>query len=307
MVNSSGLTGAAPIWNSVINSIYNGNLDPFRVGGQLMPDKHDAPGGISLRQICDVRSLQDPANACTAQRNEWLLDSPAGVPDGTGNLNYPPQSGNLTGVNPQGGYLQEISPDIYRALVYPLPPQVASGIQFQLSPDQKVPPPPQYCRVTQQTASSANGAQELIFIAGPRNHNDSVEAQQYAQSRNIPFLPTIDCWQDVFTAGGGWGAPVTTAVITSPANGATLSGVTPVTGTVQFDSNQADFFHLYIQGGQFTDWTPLGEEHYQPVVNGLIEELYVPGLQSGQYRLRLILIKDGEYVQQPYEITFNVS
>ncbi len=307
MINSSGLTGAAPIWNSVISSIYNGNLEPFRVGGQLLPDTHDAPGGMSLRQICDVRSLQDPANACTAQRSEWLLDGPAGIPDGSGGLSYSGPSGDLTGVNPQGSYLQEISPDIYRALVFPLPPQVANGIQFQLAPDQKNPPPPKYCRVTQQTASSASGAQELIFIAGPRNHNDSVEAQRYAQSRNIPFLPAIDCWQDAFTAGGNWGAPVTTAVISSPANGATLSGVTPILGTVQFDSSQADFFHLYIQGGPFQNWTPLGEEHYQPVINGQLDELYVPGLQAGQYRLRLILIKDGEYVQQPYEIAFNVQ
>src|SRR5690606_3096064 len=59
MVNSSGLTGAAPIWNSVITSIYN---DPtmrntLAVEGQLLPDRQDPPPGMSRQTLCDLFSL----------------------------------------------------------------------------------------------------------------------------------------------------------------------------------------------------------------------------------------------------------
>src|SRR6185295_8157556 len=59
MINSSGLTGAAPIWNSVMTSIYgNGSLlqRDFATNGQLQPDQLSQPPGISIREICDIRS-----------------------------------------------------------------------------------------------------------------------------------------------------------------------------------------------------------------------------------------------------------
>lgn len=95
MVNSSGLTGAAPIWNAVFTSIYaNPGLmaQHFAINGQLMPDQMEPPAGLSLREMCDVRSLRDPAADCR-RISEWMLDSPAALPDAEGNLIYPPAPG----------------------------------------------------------------------------------------------------------------------------------------------------------------------------------------------------------------------
>ncbi|MBZ0289850.1 MAG: transglycosylase domain-containing protein, partial [Anaerolineae bacterium] len=90
MINSSGLTGAAPIWNSVITSIYGNQnmLSSFAVNGQLVPDDFQTPPpGVSQRELCDVRTLRDPATDCS-RIVEWFLDSPAGIPDDQGNLYY---------------------------------------------------------------------------------------------------------------------------------------------------------------------------------------------------------------------------
>ncbi|MEO1646961.1 MAG: penicillin-binding transpeptidase domain-containing protein, partial [Chloroflexota bacterium] len=88
MVNSSGLTGAAPIWNSVMTSIYTqpGVLDAFAVDGQIMQDIPNAPAGMSRTQICDVRAVTIGATGCPRTINEWLLNSPALVPDANGNM-----------------------------------------------------------------------------------------------------------------------------------------------------------------------------------------------------------------------------
>ncbi len=303
MVGSSGLTGAAPIWNSVLAGIYRDPLllNSFAVGGQLLPDKPQPPAGMSRVEICDVRRISDPSPGCPATVTEWLLDGVAGIPDGDGNLQFPPQAINNA---PQSGYVEEISPDVYRALVFPIPDFVAAGITYQLNPGDKTPPPPRYCRVTPDLAN-ANGAQELVFIAGPiTSQGDLVEAENYARANGLAILPSIDCWQELLTAAPAPG--ITTAIITFPANGQTVSGVQPIVGTAHFDPGVADYYQFFILGGQFSDWTPLGQSGYNPVVNAQLETLHADALAPGNnYQLRLALFKDGNVIQQ-YEVTFRV-
>ncbi|MCC6802544.1 MAG: transglycosylase domain-containing protein, partial [Anaerolineae bacterium] len=81
--NTSGLTGAAPIWNTVINGIYNNNgmLARFAVDGSLFADQLNPPSGMSLRSICSIDALREPATDCSTNTvNEWFLDSSAGIP-----------------------------------------------------------------------------------------------------------------------------------------------------------------------------------------------------------------------------------
>lgn len=308
MVNSSGLTGAAPIWNSVMTNIYSDPnlINVFQIDGRLLPDLPNAPQGVSLQQICNVRAVRGGSTGCPGTINEWFLNSPAGVPDGNGNLIYPQQA--LAG-NSQADYMQEISPDIYRVLAFPLNPGIAAGIQFQLSSGQLQPPAPLYCRVPpqlQQPALAA-GAQEMTFIAGPStSHNDAVQAERWAQQNNYAFLPTIECVDSLLVGGGGgnWGAPIVTAVIASPSGGQVVNNPVTITGTVQFDSSQADFWHLDIIGGEWTNWTPMGGIQTGSVVGG---GLFSGNLPPGTYRVRLRLVKGGDFIQQPYEVSFTVQ
>ncbi|MCU0511451.1 MAG: transglycosylase domain-containing protein [Anaerolineae bacterium] len=308
MSNVSGLSGAAPIWNAVITGIYANPtmMNALAVGGQLLQDKPEPPGGMSLQRICDVRRLNDPAPECPATINEWFLDGPVGIPDGAGNLQFLPETPVPT---LPGETIQLVSPGVYRALVFPIPESVAAGIQFQVNPGDKTPPPPRYCRVPASLVSSTPGIQDLLFIQPPlTSQGDMVEAENYARSAGLAILPTIDCWPELLVAAPppepGWGPGITTAVINSPASGETITGNVPIVGTVQFDASIADFYHIYIQGGPFTTWTPLGNPGYSSVVDGQLEMLMAEGLPPGTYMLRLALVRNGGFVQQPYDTTF---
>ncbi len=306
MVNSSGLTGAAPIWNTVMTAIYNNPdfLAEFAVDGQLQTDQLQPPQGMTLRQICDVRTLQDPATGCTSRVNEWFFDFPAGIPDGQGGLYYPEQQ-QQQGPPASGSYVEEVEPGIYSTVVARIPPEVAAQIQFPVNPGERQPPAPLYCRVPVEQISTTPGAQQQLFIAPPPVQADASFAEEYARQRNLPFLPTIDCVAGLATIGGG-GFGTTVAVINSPTEGGVIAAVeTPIIGTVQFGPG-ASFYKIEILGGPFPDWTTLGVEHAESVTNGVLEMLYPPG--PGQYRLRLAIIGgDGNAVQAPFEIGFTVQ
>ncbi len=311
MVNSSGLTGAAPIWNSMITSIYaNQSLlqRDFATNGQLQPDQASQPPGVSLREICDVRSLRDPATDCNRIR-EWFLDSPAGIPDENGNLNYPPAAPDSSAQQGAGPQLTLVSPGVYQVLAYRLAPEIASLIQLQVQPGQPTPPTPLYCQVPAELSGAAAGAQPLLFIAPPPVPEDAVAAEQYARNNGLAYLPTIACSPELLQGGGGgYGPAVTTAVITSPAPGQVLTGETPILGTVQFTSDQGKFYKLEVKGGNLADWVTIGTTHTENVVNGQLENLYVPGLVNGNYVLRLVIVDNGGgFLQAPYEVPFAVS
>ena len=310
MINLSGLRGAAPVWNAVLRGIYSDAemLAAFADDGQLLNDRPTLPPGLILRQICDVRRLSDPATDCPATLDEWFLDGPAGIPDAEGRLRFPtiamPRS---TPLPTQGSVVREVSPGVYQTLALRLPPELASGIQFVIGPGESQPMPPRYCRVPVQDAEAAlaAGARDLWFIGGPTtSQNDAVEAEQYARAANLAYLPTIDCWPQAYTTQtmGGVGAVLH---IQQPFDGQRAPRAMPILGTAQFDSGQADYYHLFIRGGQFADWTPLGQPHHNSVVNGQLETLHADALRPGFYLLRLGLIRGGDIVQVS-DISFSV-
>jgi len=308
MVNSSGLTGAAPIWNRVITTIYNtpGYFNMLAVDGTHQQDQPNAPQGVSPRQVCDVRNLRDGSSACN-YITEWLLDGPVGVPDENGELRFR-QNVSRTDSQPVAGqpFQQEISPGVIRVLAHRIPESVSAGLVLRTDPGIPAPPPPRYCQVPSDLAASAATAQGLLFLTPPVHPADAVEAEQYAVANGLAFLPTIACNQDLLNAQGG--PTVITAVITSPAPGQVISDGVPITGTVQFSPEQAQYYKLEILGGQFSGWTTIGTTHTDNVVNGQLESLPgFPGLQPGDYQVRLAVVgNDGNYVQDPYTVPFQV-
>lgn len=313
MVNSSGLTGAAPIWNAVISGIYSNSdlLASFATDGALLSDQLTPPSGITLRQLCNPATLIDPATQCASSVNEWVLDSPAGrpAPDGSG-LAYPPPVVQQAQQVTSGPNLVEIEPDIYRVLVHRLPQGIASQITFNVPPGQTPPPAPLYCQVPVELEPSAVGvgAQPQIFIAPPPQPDEAAGAEQYARQNNLAFLPTIACTPELLSAASIYGPNVVTAVITSPVPGQVLTNETPIIGTVQFNSDQARFYKVEIKGPSFPDWTTVGNTHSESVVNGPLENLYVPALEPGNYVVRLVLVDNNAgFLQAPYEVPFTVT
>ena len=302
MIDSSGLTGAAPIWHAVLTGIY-GNTQlqaAFAENGSLRRDWSSPPPGLRLRQACDASQLKAYATDCPATFNEWQLDGPAGVPDGAGGLQYPPALQVYPSPVPRtGSHLQQVAPGIYRAMAYPVPPELAASIQFRVNPGEQAPLPPNFCRVPMEDASQAvaAGARHYWFIAGPRTSSaDAVEAERYAREHGLAYLPPVDCWLDLYNYQpvGSIGAQLQ---ITQPANGQLVRQPMPILGTVLYDSSLAENYHMYIRGGHFTDWTPLGQPQYQQVSRGQLEYLHSDSLPPGNYALRLALVRDGHFVQ----------
>ena len=310
MRDSSGLTGAAPIWNSVLTGIYGNESRrrAFAIDGQLRSDRVNAPPGMSRRQVCDVRRLSVGSSDCPNIINEWTLDSPAGVPDGAGSLQFPPVVPSYPTPQPQtGSVAQEVSPGVYRTLAYPLPPDVSAGIQFRVAPGDLPPPPPNFCRVPleHQAEALAAGAADLLFIAGPAtSQRDSVEAERYAREHNLAYLPTIDCWAGVYQQQtyGDVGALLQ---ITQPRSWQTVSQPLPIIGSAQFDSSQGDYVHFYIRGGRFADFTKLEHAIYEPRSNAVLGTLHADSLPPGNYVLRLALHK-GDRIAQATDVIFVV-
>ncbi len=313
MVNSSGLTGAAPIWNTVITRIYSDPslLASFATDGQLLPDQVSPPQGISAQQLCNLSAMTDPVTDCRSRFNEWLLDTPAAIPTAEGELQYPPAPAQQppppvsAGPNPV-----EVEPGVYRVLVQRLPPELAGQIQFTVPPGQQPPPSPLYCQVPMELEPTARGAgaQDQLFIIPPNDPREAVEAENFARQANLAFLPTIACSPELLVGGTVYGPNVVTAVISSPAPGAVLHEETPIIGTVQFAHDQAQFYKIEIIGGAFGGWTTIGSTHSENVVNGQLERLYVPGLEPGSYRIRLALVDwTGGFLQAPYEVPFSVQ
>lgn len=310
MRDSSGLTGAAPIWNTVLRGIYGNDTrrSAFATNGSLLSDQVNPPPGMSRRQVCDVRKLTAGAIDCPSFLNEWALDGPAGIPDSAGNLHYPPLAQRYPTPPPtSGSVLHEVSPGVYSALAYPLPPEVAAGIQFRVEPGDQPPIPPNFCRVPieHQAEAIAAGAQNLLFIAGPAtSQRDAVAAERYAREHNLAYLPTIDCWPGVYQQQqfGNVGAQLQ---ITQPQSWQSVSQPIAIVGSAVFDPNQADYYLFYIRGGQFADFTPLEHAVRESRRDAPLATLHANSLLPGNYVLRLALHK-GERIVQATDVSFVV-
>ncbi len=147
-----------------------------------------------------------------------------------------------------------------------------------------------------------------MFLEPPRNSESLKGAHEWGQGNNIAVLPTAPCTEELLALSGG---ATQTAVwrITAPTNGDIVSGSTPIIGTASFDPNVVQFYkvELGIPSGTDVQWVTLGDTHSTPVVNGQLETLQSDALSPGTYYLRLIVVKDSNYVGEPYMVQVTVE
>ncbi len=313
MINTSGLTGAAPIWNEIITGIYADQdlLAVLAQNGQLIPDYLTAPSGMTRQQICEIGTLRDPATDCPATRTEWFMESAAVVPDGQGNLvpGTPVLAVPLVTPDPEanGPQLNEPERGLFQAVVKALPPDVAQAVQAaQRTPSLPDPAPPRYCLIPNEVdLGLVDGAQGLLFIGGPQDPQDAIYAARWADAHDVPILPTLPCTAEMLLASGG--PVVVEAYISSPAPGDVVTTEIPIIGTANFSPQQAEYYKLELRGPAFPDWVTIGQPHGNAVISGQLETLAAAGLPSGTYYLRLIIVGlDGNYLQEPYQVSFVV-
>lgn len=311
MQNVSGLQGAAPVWNEIINTIY-GNQTLLNALGQRQPDDAHLypPAGISRRELCNLSrtALRDPATGCPPGMTEWLFDTPVLIPDSNGNLVQsapvqPPQN-SANGPQPV-----EVEPGLIRVAVFPLQPDIANAVAATDTTGHSV--PPRYCQVPIEVAGQVPGVQEQLFIAPPPVQDDAFYARLWAQANGVAILPQFACNEQMLQAGaGGMGSPVVVANITSPTPGAQIptSSQIDIWGSAAFTPQQASYYKIEIQGGPFPTFQTVNTTHPNGVSGGLLETIGPYGLPPGDYVIQLVIIGlDGNWLQQPYQVPFTVT
>jgi hypothetical protein len=313
MNNVSGIQGAAPIWNSVINGVYNNQTLRAAITTGQADDAHlQPPEGVHQTQLCNARSLQNPATSCPPGFTEWVLDTPPAAPDSNGSLviQAPTQAPYMGDTGPQP---LEVEPSIIRVAVFPVRQDYANAIAAQDSSGHTA--PPQYCQVPIEAVSQIPGVQDQFFIAPPLEHDDAYYARMYAQQANLAILPEFACNSEMLAAGAGpSGGQVVVANITSPAPGQTVSnsGNIDIIGSAVFSPDQAAFYKVEIQGGPFAEFTTLGDvNNWQNRAGGsniVLASIMAGALPPGSYTIQLTVVApDGNWVQQPYQVQFNVG
>lgn len=311
MIDISGLDGAAPLWAAYMQGVYSNAelVTRLAVNGQQPANSFSPPAGLEEKPLCTIASATIGSVECVPSGSEWVLTgSGAAAPTPT-----PAIDPNLPTLA-----WEELDPAVWRIPALALPPMpdlgTVAGVP-SLSPtglvDEEALPAQLFCHFPQGAALDLMPPEALpqIFLAPPRNPESLKAAHEWAQENNIAILPTEACNEELLALAGGQGRAAVWR-ITSPKEGDTVSGQTPIIGTASFDPNDVEFYKLELgipQSGSEVQWLTLGDTHNTPVVNGHLETLFAEGLPPGNYFLRLIVVKDSNYVGEPHTIQITIE
>ena len=300
MLNISGLTGAAPLWSDYMQAVY-GNYDLLAALGiddGAPPAEFTRPDGLEKRPLCAIGSITIGAEECERGGEEWfLVESETAVSTPTPDV--------------ETVIWEELETAVWRIPAVPLPPLPLELVATKIDEDAPDAPPAQlFCHFGEgaEITSLPPDARPQVFLSPPRNPESLKSAHEWAQSNNIALLPTAACDEELLALARDPSIPAIWR-ITNPKNGDAVSGVLPIEGTADFDPAVVQFYkiELGIPNGEQINWVTLGEIHDTPVINGVLEMLHADALPPGDYFLRLIVIKDSNYVGEPHTIQIVVA
>ncbi|MCA9973888.1 MAG: hypothetical protein KC425_26935, partial [Anaerolineales bacterium] len=296
MLDISGLTGAAPLWRDYMQAVYADYdlLAALAVDGMPPNNEFVPPAGLEQRPLCALSSVTAGAADCAPAGSEWLL------------------SESLAPKTPAPAGLvawEQLEPAVWRMPALPLPPLPLEIVNPEADDD--APPAQLFCHFAVETAVATLPPDALpqLFLAPPRNPESLKAAHEWAQANGVALLPTAACSDELLALARD---PNRVAVyrIATPQAGDTVSGVLPIVGTADFEPGVVQFYKIELgipQGGADVQWVTLGETHSAPVVNGTLEMLHADALAPGSYLLRLIVVKDSNYVGEPHTIQITVG
>lgn len=177
MIDSSGLRGAAPIWNRVMTAIYNDPLmyQSLMVDGRLPQQEFIPPQGLELKNVCLPSGTG--GTSCTASRQDWFLDNAA------------------THTIPRISYSLFLPENLGAWTLSTLPISAEDAQRYvDAQPtllDGTAAPRPTRC-VVNSTRPPAN-AQTLLYLPVPPHYPDEVRARQWAQGRGYAIAPPTIC------------------------------------------------------------------------------------------------------------------
>jgi membrane peptidoglycan carboxypeptidase len=200
MIDSSGLRGAAPAWNKLLQTIYGdeGMLQTLLVNGELIVE-FPRPSTVVEKEVCLPRGTG--GSSCTARATELFL------------VNAPQQGLARLGYRPDG----QTNPGAWTLTVLPLPAEEAAKVIQQPLPNGFAPPPPRFCVVNQSGTATQNmaGAQTRLFLPIPPFYPDEVRARLWGERQGWnQMAPPVACPLNVVRAAQTGGRA--TAVATPP-------------------------------------------------------------------------------------------
>ncbi|MCC7208270.1 MAG: transglycosylase domain-containing protein [Anaerolineae bacterium] len=310
MQGTTGLTGAAPIWNQVITSLYS---DPG-LFSRLEPARSDeviAPVGLRRGQLCDLNAVTEPNMSpdCAPGRSEWLFDSPPLAPDENGNLAQSGADYAPTPLPVNGPLIENLDPGVIRAVVHRLDPNLAmmlaSANPVAYAGGMAV--PPTYCLVPNEVVAQVPSAMPQVFIEAPPFPDEDAYARMYAAAAGLAIAPRDACTPEMLASGGGY-APGVTAQITAPRPGETTYGTVFVMGTAAWSPGQAQGYKMEIIGPQFPNWTTFAGPFGTPVMNSELGNFGGAGLAPGTYQIRIVIIgMDSNNLYESPPVPINIS
>ena len=306
MVDTSGLSGAAPVWRRIMEGIYSdpGFMNSLTVDGRPPPETFEQPNGIEEKSVCLPRGAG--GSVCSASRTDlFLVSAPQhGIP----RLGYVPDS-----ISQPGAWTLSILPlpaDVAQRLSQNANSSLPSGLANGARP-----PTPTHCVLN--TAAPPPGVEQRLYLPVPPFYPDEVRARLWVQRNGgYQMAPPVACPPEVARQARGEegeGASqqnisaIGTYRIASPRPGEQVSGVVPIEGTAAFDPSRVQFYKLEIgQGSNPTEWTTLGNTHSQPVNNNILEELHAYALPPGPYVIRLVLVQNDGNFPPPHAVPITI-
>ncbi len=337
MVNVSGLTGAAPLWNAYMQAIKaDGALaNSQSVAGLLPPIEFIRPNSLTQQSYCNLDTLKPNLTECPGTLAEWSLGgAPPELPEPTAQREYVERSlvkllsAPLTdGTNTfcavgEGRWPAQTEPRLF--IARPNDTRIAEFASKWAAQNGVLIEPSEFCGgqapVAEGPWTPTPSAIEEPVVADPVQPAQPtatpqptaiavVEPTKTATPVPTPIPPTPTPPSAVVQQAGS-----SRYAILSPANGQTLNAATPILGTAVFDAGQVQFYKLEIRKADSGAWVTIGDAHSASVEQGLLEILPVEGLINsaewgpGAYELRLVLVKwDGNDAGAPYVVSVTLE
>ena len=177
MIDSSGLRGAAPLWNQIMQSIYASPdfMQSLFVDGRSPQQSFIQPQGLELKSVCLPRGTG--GSQCTASRDEYFITGAS--PHGIGRINYGLNANNNLGA---WTLLTEPLPSEEAQRYKDSQPELDDGTQF---------PTPTTCVVNKTITDEDTSAR--LYLPAPPFYADEVRARIWIQGKGYQMAPPLVC------------------------------------------------------------------------------------------------------------------
>jgi hypothetical protein len=333
MRNSSGLTGAAPIWNDFMRNVVFD--EPLRdivqaareAQGFDFPRTFVRPDGVVDGRVCRIPSLGQLSASCREWERELFIeelmpDSIEAVARGAAAASDAEGGGDpaLTGLAPraQGDGWTTVA-----AVVVPLPPPPPELVAAAAEAEEEL--KWASARLCRPEPYGGDRAQPVAVVELPATIDDHEFIYEWATENGWAAVDAADaCTPEMadaamppgslpgpgeFLAGADVPMPNIADYRLNLRPGAVLSALTSITGTALFNPEQIQFFKVELGLGRYPgEWVTIGDIHRDPVVEGPLERLDAAALPAGDYVLRLVLVqRDGNVLEPPYSVPFVIA